>query len=96
MLLRLSHMLLWTMGLSVLYLVARTPRRIFLHIVAFHYGVLLFIPQVWERYYLPIVPILWLSLCYAIRDLRIYGAWLLPQTAMTLVYFFYKIGYISL
>lgn len=95
-LLRLSHMLLWTMGLSVFYLLAKTPRRRYLHIVVSHYCVLLFIPQVWERYYLPIVPILWLGLRHAMRDLRIYGAWLLPQAAMALLYFLYKIEYISL
>lgn len=95
-LLRLSHMLLWTMGLSVLYLLAKTPKRFYLHIVAVHYCVLLFIPQVWERYYLPVVPILWLGLRHVMRDLRIYGGWLLPQAAMALVYFLYKIEYISL
>lgn len=95
-LLKLGQAMLCFAGFSIAYLLVRRIDRFTVPIVALHFGLLQFVPQVWERFYFPVVPVVWISLRDCINKAWIYVVWIMLEVALAIVYYLHKTGYLSL
>ncbi len=94
--LRLGQAALCFGGILVLYravreVAAQVDDAQFAFAALAHLGVLMVVPLVWERYYLPVVPVLWLLFRRRVHAGWLYPTWLVLQAALTGTYFVYKL-----
>jgi hypothetical protein len=73
----------------------RAPDRDLVWIAAVHAGIMLTVPYAWERYYLPVTPVIWLALLPGTTSwgTRWLTVWASVQTVLTLAYCAYKWGW---
>lgn len=83
--------LLWFMGAVVIYNLLQNLSKPFAWIFGFHLAILLIVPQVWERYYFPVIPVLWLALAGEIKTRRLYMIQILLQAGITVMYVYQKV-----
>jgi len=81
-----GQMVLWTMGLCVLALLVQDFRKLTSLIAFAHFGIIGLVPQVWERFFLPLAPVLWLGFLPRMRRLWLYFLWMGAQALLALAY----------
>jgi|GEM_PF-6784505 len=82
---------LWAIGVLIFYIILQQLNHVCSWIIIFHIAILLLVPQVWERYYFPIIPIIWFVLVRNIKTNKIYALQLALQTGIVAMYLFQKV-----
>ncbi len=91
-LLGLAQAALWSAGVIVLAALLYRLKHVGSWIAFAHFGLLAFIPHTWERFFLPVIPILWLSLRDTVKARPIFLLWLVFQALLTAMYVAQKSG----
>ncbi len=82
----------WWAGFGIAWFFVSHIRQRYVLIALAHVGILLFVPHVWERYYLAVVPVLWLALADRIQNKRLYWLWVVLQALVVGRYVMEKVN----
>lgn len=87
LLLKITQIVIWMLGVMVFSIVVRRRREPFALISIVHFLVMLAIPFVWERYYFAAFPAVWLAVRGDIKNRKLYVPLVLIQVGLLAQYF---------